>query len=40
MCNFRRQEVRKKTYSSTVVYNEKLFQIQTYGTAKSTDGVK
>lgn len=38
--NFRKQEVRETTYSVTFVGNEKLFQIQTYGTEGSTSGAK
>lgn len=38
--NFRKQEVRETTYSVTIVDNEKLFQIQTYGTEGSTSGAK
>lgn len=38
--NFRKQEVRETTYSVTIVGNEKLFQIQTYGTEGSTAGAK
>ena len=34
--NFRKQDVRETTYSSTVVGGEKLFQIQTYGAEGST----
>lgn len=29
--NFRKQDVRETTYSTTVIGNEKLVQIQTYG---------
>lgn len=38
--NFRKQEVRETTYSVTIVGNEKLFQIQTYGTEGSTASAK
>lgn len=38
--NFRKQEVRETTYSSTVIDGDKLFQIQTYGAAGSTGGAK
>lgn len=37
---FRKQEVRETTYSITIVDNEKLFQIQTYGLEGSTAGAK
>lgn len=35
--NFRKQDVRETTYSSTVVGGEKLFQIQTYGAEGSRE---
>lgn len=38
--NFRKQEVRETTYSITMVGNEKLFQIQTYGAEGSTASAK
>ena len=38
--NFRKQDVRETTYSSTVVGGEKLFQIQTYGAEGSTGSAK
>ena len=38
--NFRKQEARETTYSVTIVGNEKLFQIQTYGTEGSTASAK
>lgn len=38
--NFRKQDVRVTTYSSTVIGDEKLFQIQTYGAEGSIGGAK
>lgn len=38
--NFRKQDVRETTYSSTVIGGEKLFQIQTYGAEGSTGSAK
>ena len=38
--NFRKQDVRETTYSSTVVGGEKLFQIQTYGAEGSMGSAK
>ena len=38
--NFRKQDIRETTYSSTVVDGEKLFQIQTYGAEGSTGSAK
>lgn len=38
--NFRRQDIRKTTYSTTIIGNEKLFQIQTYGAEGSTASAK
>lgn len=38
--NFRKQDIRETSYSTTVIGNEKLFQIQTYGAEGSTSGAK
>ncbi|HHY08691.1 MAG TPA: hypothetical protein GX530_09290 [Corynebacteriales bacterium] len=38
--NFRRQDIRETTYSTTIIGNEKLFQIQTYGAEGSTASAK
>jgi len=38
--NFRKQDVRETTYSTTIIDNEKLFQIQTYGSKGSTASAK
>ena len=38
--NFRRQDIRETTYSPTIIGNEKLFQIQTYGAEGSTASAK
>lgn len=38
--NFRKQDSRDTTYSITVIGDEKLFQIQTYGAEGSTGGAK
>ena len=38
--NFRKQDIRETTYSSTVVGGENLFQIQTYGAEGSTGSAK
>ena len=38
--NFRRQDIRETTYSTTIIGNEKLFQIQTYGAEVSTASAK
>lgn len=38
--NFRKQDVRETSYSTTVVGSEKLFQIQTYGTGGRNGGAK
>ena len=38
--NFRKQEVRETTYSTTIIAGEKLFQIQTYGSEGSSSSAK
>ena len=38
--NFRKQDVRETSYSTTEICGEKLFQIQTYGSEGSTSGTK
>ena len=38
--NFRKQDSRETSYSSTVLYGEKLFQIQTYGLEGSSGSAK
>ena len=38
--NFRKQEIRETTYSTGIIEDEKIFQIQTYGTKGSTVGAK
>ena len=38
--NFRKQDVRETSYSTTEIYGEKLFQIQTYGAEGSTASAK
>lgn len=37
---FKRQEIRETTYSVAQIGDEKLFQIQTYGTQGSSAGAK
>lgn len=38
--NFRKQDIRDTSYSTTEIHGEKLFQIQTYGPEGSTAGAK
>jgi len=38
--NFRHQEIRETTYSTTIVGDEKLFQIQTYSAEGRSAGAK
>lgn len=38
--SIRKQEIRQTTYSTAIIEDEKIFQIQTYGTEGSTASAK